>query len=278
MLGGLTTPQYDAVVQRYVIRGGREGYERLKVLARLRWDDTSALLNRVGVRSGWRCLDVGCGSGDVTLEIARMLGERGSVVGIDIDTTKLELARKEAAESGLQNVEFRVVDVNDWSEPLGYDLVFSRFLLQHLSQPLDLIRRMWAAVRSGGALVVEDTDFEGLHCEPPNAGFEFYAQAYPSTVARFGGDANIGRKLYGLFLEADIPNPNVKLVQRADAIGGEKPMPLLTLEATAQAMIDGGLATAESIQSAIASLAAFTDDPTTIMSSPRIYQVWSHRP
>lgn len=263
---------------RYVIRGGREGYERLKVLARARSDDTAALLNRVGVRAGWRCLDVGCGSGDVTLEIARLVGENGSVVGIDIDATKLELARIEAAESALRNVEFRIVDVNDWTEPLGYDLVYCRFLLQHLSQPLDLIRRMWAAVKDGGALVVEDTDFEGLHCEPPNAGFEFYARTYPSTLARFGGDANLGRKLYGLFLEVGIPNPNVKLVQRVDAMGGEKPMPLLTLEASAQSMIDGGLATPESIQSAIASLAAFTDDPTTIMSSPRIYQVWAHRP
>ncbi len=265
-------------MQRYVIRGGRAGYERLKVLARSRWDDTAALLNLVGVRPGWRCLDVGCGGGDVSLEIARIVGENGSVVGMDIDAVKLELARNQALESGLRTIEFRVVDVNQWSEPLSYDLVYCRFLLQHLSQPLDLVSRMWAAVRSGGALVVEDTDFDGLHCEPPNAGFEFYARAYPSTLARYGGDASIGRKLYGLFLRAGIPAPHVKLVQRVDASGGEKRMALLTLEASAESMIDGGLASADSIQSAMASLAAFTDDPTTIISGPRIYQVWSHRP
>lgn len=265
-------------MQRYVIRGGREGYERLKVLARARWEDTAALLNRVGVRPGWRCLDIGCGSGDVTLEVARMVGENGSVVGIDMDAMKLDLARTEAVERGLQTIEFRVVDVNDWSEPLGYDLVYCRFLLQHLSQPLDLIRRMWAAVKSGGALVVEDTDFDGLHCEPPNAGFDFYARAYPSTLARYGGDASLGRKLYGLFLQADIPGPSVKLVQRVDASGGEKRLALLTLEGSAESMIDAGLATPDTIRSAIASLAAFTDDPTTIISSPRIYQVWAHRP
>lgn len=265
-------------MQRYVIRGGREGYERLKVLARGRRDDTAALLNRIGVRPGWRCLDVGCGSGDVTLEIARMVGENGSVVGIDIDPVKLDLARNEALKSGPRNIEFRVVDVNKWSEPPSYDLVYCRFLLQHLSQPLDLIRRMWTAVKSGGALAVEDADFEGLHCEPPNAGFEFYARTYPSTVARYGGDASLGRKLYGLFLKAGISAPRVKLVQRVDATGGAKAMALLTLEASAESIIDGGLATADSIQSAIASLTAFTDDPTTIIASPRIYQVWSRRP
>lgn len=261
-----------------MIRGGREGYERLKVLARSRWDDTGALLNRVGVHPGWHGIDVGCGTGDVTFEIARMVGDNGSVVGVDMDAVKLGLARSEATKRGLRNIEFRVADVNDWSEPLGYDLVYSRFLLQHLSRPLDLIRRMWAAVKSGGALVVEDADFDGLHCEPSNEGFEFYARAYPSAVARYGGDATLGRKLYGLFLMAEIPAPRVKLVQRADAIGVEKRMALLTLEASAQSMIDGGLATADSIRSAIASLAAFTDDPTTIIATARIYQVWSHRP
>lgn len=265
-------------MQRYVIRGGREGYERLKALAGGRRDDTADLLNRVGVHPGWRCLDVGCGTGDVTFEIARMVGEDGKVVGLDIDPVKLGLARNEAAQIGLQNIEFRTIDVNDWTEPLGYDLVYCRFLLQHLSQPLDMLSRMWAAVKSGGTLVVEDADFEGLHCEPSNEGFEFYARTYPSTVARYGGDASLGRKLFRLFLRAGIADPHVKLVQRVDATGLVKRMPLLTLQATAESMVDGGLATADSIQSAIASLEAFTDDPTTIIGSPRIYQVWSRRP
>jgi ubiquinone/menaquinone biosynthesis C-methylase UbiE len=100
-------------VHEYVIRGGREGYDRLQVLSRVRWPDTSALFDQIGVRAGMRCLDLGCGGGAVTLEIARLVVPNGYVVGIDMDEEKLELVGAVAAERGLTNVEFRVANVNE---------------------------------------------------------------------------------------------------------------------------------------------------------------------
>ena len=55
-------------MERYVIRGGREGYARLQVLSRARRADTVELLHRAGLRPGMRCLDLGCGGGDVSFE------------------------------------------------------------------------------------------------------------------------------------------------------------------------------------------------------------------
>lgn len=132
-----------------MLRGGRWGYERLQMLARVRREDTLELLRRVGLRPGMRCLDLGCGGGEVTFEIAQLVRPGGSVVGIDMDEVKLALARKAADEQDLSNVEFRAANVNDWAEPDAYDLVYGRFLLQHLSRPAELLRRMWAAVRAG---------------------------------------------------------------------------------------------------------------------------------
>ena len=51
-------------------------------------------------------------------------------------------------ERGVSNVKFVAGNVNSWDQPDAYDVVYSRFLLQHLSEPVDLLRRMWAAVRS----------------------------------------------------------------------------------------------------------------------------------
>ena len=76
-------------VEQYVIRGGAAGYDRLRILARARWPDTSDLLARVGLRSGMRCLDLGCGGGEVTFEIARLVGQDGCVTGVDMDEAKL---------------------------------------------------------------------------------------------------------------------------------------------------------------------------------------------
>jgi 2-polyprenyl-3-methyl-5-hydroxy-6-metoxy-1,4-benzoquinol methylase len=108
-----------------------------------------------------RCVDLGCGSGEVTIEIARLVAPGGSVTGVDMDQVKLDLARQAAAARALGNLEFRRLNVGDWDKPGGYDAVYCRFLLQHLSQPVDLLRRMWAGVRLGGVLIVEDTDFDG---------------------------------------------------------------------------------------------------------------------
>jgi ubiquinone/menaquinone biosynthesis C-methylase UbiE len=268
---------YDARVERYVIRGGREGYDRLKVLAQARWPDTAALLKRAGVRRGMRCVDLGTGGGAVAFELARLVGPNGSVVGIDMDDVKLDLARAEADRMKLTNIEFRMANVNDWNEAASYDLVYSRFLLEHLPRPLDVLRRMWEAVKPSGALIVEVTDFDGLFCEPANEGFAFYARMFPRVVASYGGDSRLGRRLYRLFLEVGTSEPHVKLVQRADATGAEKTLALLTLEATAQAVVEAGLATLDEVRSASSSLEEFIADRTTIVSGPRIFQVWSRR-
>jgi len=263
--------------ERYVIRGGHEGYRRLKVLARAAWPGTAEFLDRVGVHPGMRCIDIGCGSGDVTFELARMAGPDGRVTGIDMDEVKLALARDEAAERGMANVEFRSANVNEWDEPGAFDVVYSRLLLQHLRQPVDLLRRMWAAVRPGGTIAVEDADFDALFCHPPNDGFAFWARAYPETLRRHGGDPTMGRKLFTCFLEAGIPPPELTLTQRVDRVGEAKTLPLLTIEATAESILADGIATEEAIRTARVSFAPFAQDPTTLVGGPRMFHAFSRR-
>src|SRR5580765_4501581 len=132
-------------MEQYVIKGGEVGFQRLQVLARAWHPTTSALFDRAGVGPGMSCLDLGSGAGDVTFELARRVGPSGRVVGIDMDQVKLGLARAAAAEQGIGNVEFRASSVYDWSEPDTYDVVYCRNVLQHLSQPVDVLRTMWAA-------------------------------------------------------------------------------------------------------------------------------------
>ena len=81
----------------YVLRGGEQGAERLRLLARVKWPTTKALLRRVKLQRGMRCLDAGCGIGAVTLQLARRVGPTGQVVGIDVDDRCLALARHRRA-------------------------------------------------------------------------------------------------------------------------------------------------------------------------------------
>jgi ubiquinone/menaquinone biosynthesis C-methylase UbiE len=264
-------------VDGYVIMGGQVGHARLQVLARAQRPFTLSLLDQVGLRPGMRCVDLGCGGGDVTFDIAERVGEAGRVTGLDMDEVKLSFAREVAAQRGLTNVAFQVANVNDWQEVDVYDLVYCRFLLQHLSQPLDLLRRMWGALRPGGVLIVEDIDFDGKFCHPPNDAFDFYLRNYTAVLRAHGGDPTMGRKLLAYFAEVGIPTPELNLIQRVERTGEGKMMSYLTLEATADAIVKSGLATDDEMKSALVSLMSYTKDPNTIIGDPRIFQLWARR-
>ena len=100
-----------------------------------------------------------------------------------MDRVKLDLAGEAAAEEGLTHVRFVQSDVYDWSEPDTYDVVYCRFVLEHLSRPVDVLRAMWAAVRPGGVLLVEDADFDAAFCWPPRRRPRLLARALPGGAA-----------------------------------------------------------------------------------------------
>lgn len=264
-------------MDRYVLRGGQQGYDRLQLLASVRRPDTAELFRLAGVRPRMHCLDLGCGSGDVTFDLAHLTGPVGTVVGIDMDEDMVAFARLAIPAQGVSNVEFRAADVSRWDEPDSYDLVYSRFLLQHLGDPVDVLRRMWRAVRPGGIIAVEDADFDGLFCDPQNDGFDFYRSMYPRACAASGGDATVGRKLRRYFAEAGIPLPESRLVQSFDTYGDTKTLAVATLEASADAIAAASLATREEVATAIADLRAFAGTPGTLIGDPRTFQIWASR-
>jgi SAM-dependent methyltransferase len=195
-----------------------------------------------------------------------------------MDEVKLGLARNAAGQQGLTHVEFHVADVYDWRDPAGYDLVYCRNLLQHLRRPVDLLESMWGMVRLGGVLVVEDADFEGSFCDPPDAGFAFWVDIYQQVLRRHGGDPLTGRKLHRYFPDAGIPTPEVSVVQRLDVAGEAKTLPCSTIEATSAAIVSTGIASETEVQSALDRLAALAADPGYLCGSPRLFQAWSRRP
>jgi ubiquinone/menaquinone biosynthesis C-methylase UbiE len=153
-------------MRAYAIRGGKEGKERLNLLARVMLPTTLQLLNAVGISKGMRCLDVGCGGGHVTLLMARLVGPAGKVVGTDMDGEVIALAREDARTAKLDNVEFRRADAAMGQATGVYDLVYARFLLSHLSEPERCLEAMVRACNVKGAIVLEDVDFAGSFCYP----------------------------------------------------------------------------------------------------------------
>jgi SAM-dependent methyltransferase len=267
-----------AVSNEYVISGGRPGFERLRVLSRVWGETTEALLRSLGVGPGMRCLDVGCGAGDVTFFLASLVGRSGAVVGSDEDGVQLGLVRAECQRLGVTNVELVHEDVMELAASGAYDVVYSRFLLEHLPDPREALRRMWRAVRPGGLLIAEDGDFLADFCEPPHPGFDFWQYAYQETLRRHGGDPLSGRRLHSRFREVGIGDPQLQVVQHVYLTGEGKLMPYLTIARTASRIVASGVATQAEVDQALAQLAALAEDTTSAVSSPRLFQCWARKP
>jgi SAM-dependent methyltransferase len=242
---------------------------------------TAALLDTVGVPVGARCLDVGCGGGHVTLELARRAGPSGHVLGLDRDPEVLALARADAA-AGAATVRFQEADASALAEVAGrrrpYDVVYARFLLSHVPDPAAIAAAMAARVAPGGAVAVEDVDHSGCFCQPANAGYRRYVELYRETVRRRGGDADLGPRLPALLRAAGLQDLGVRVVQPVALTGAGKAMCLLTLERITPAVVAEGVTSEADVAAACADLRAFTADPTSLIAFPRIVQAWGRRP
>jgi SAM-dependent methyltransferase len=185
----------------------------MSVIARAMWPTTERLLLAAGLTSGMRCLDLGCGAGDVSLALGRLVGASGSVTGVDQDDVKVQFAREDADGERLSNVQFRASNVEQLEDDAEYDLVYARFLLTHLRDPAAVLRRMVRAAKPGGVIVVEDIDHAGVFSHPHSPALEQFVGLYNRVVRSRGADPEIGPKLPGLFREVGLPDLHVWHVQ-----------------------------------------------------------------
>ena len=265
-------------LQSYIIRGGLEGRERLRIIARVMRPLTLALLTRAGVREGLACLDAGCGGGDVSIELARLVGPTGRVIGVDLDEVKLGIARAEATELGLANLEFRREDVLAVA-PAGpaFDLVYARFLLTHLRDPARAVERLRDLLAPGGVLIVEDIDYSGHFIHPPSDAFAAYVDLYRRTAMARGAHPDIGPRLPVLLEAAGLAPAEMQVVQPAALRGEVKLLNAVTMEAIADSVLAAGFATVAEIDAIVDELYRLGRDETTVMSVVRIVEAWGRK-
>ncbi len=111
-------------------------------------------LGRLGISNGWRCVDVGAGSGDVSVALAKIVGQTGRIYSVDVDP----LARDEVASraAAFSQVVAITQAAEDLLLPEPVDLAFCRFLLMHVHDPATVIHRMASAARPGGFVVMQE--------------------------------------------------------------------------------------------------------------------------
>jgi SAM-dependent methyltransferase len=265
--------------ESYVIAGGAAGRDRLRLLSEVMEPHTRDLIERAGVRPGARCLDVGCGGGEVSYLLAATVGDSGQVVSVDLDEAQLEIVRKEAQQQGMRNVTFECRDVTSWEPETAFDFIYMRFILTHLPDPAGFLMSVCRHLRPGGMALAEDIDFRGHLSEPDCPALSRSVDLYTASVRKRGADPNIGPRLPGLLRGAGLTDVGINLFHPARMEpGGIKELVALTAQRTAETAVGDGLATKEEMQKTVAELFEFARNPETLIAGPRIFQAWGSAP
>jgi SAM-dependent methyltransferase len=164
-----------------------------------------ASLREMGLKGGERVLDVGAGLGQLTRAMARRSGTR--VVGVERSAEQLSEALRQARGAGEEHlIEMRQGEAEalpladgEWGT---FDVAHTRFLLEHVPDPLAVVRAMMRAVRPGGRLVLEDDDHDLLRLWPEPPGLVPIWNAYMRGYDRAGNDPFVGRRLVQLLHQA----------------------------------------------------------------------------
>ena len=155
------------------------------------------------LRPGLDVLDVGCGPGTITVDLAALVAP-GRVVGLDVSSVPLAEARELAERAGLP-VTFEEGDVYALAEPDdSFDVVHAHQVLQHLADPVAALREMARVCRPGGVLAVRDVDYAALALFPPEPGLDRWLDLYYRVARANDGEPDAGRRLLSWALEAGL--------------------------------------------------------------------------
>jgi ubiquinone/menaquinone biosynthesis C-methylase UbiE len=257
----------------YSIRGGPADADRLERQAEVMRSATVAFLSRTGLQPGWACLDVGCGTGQVSFDLAQMAGPTGRVMGIDTDAEALEVARRTAYDRG-STAHFLCANAATAPEDAAFDLAFARLVLSHLADPSAVLRAMRDAVRPGGVVAVEDLFTGTLRSEPPDDALDRLQDIYSATVRFHGGDPTIGPRLRALLSDAGLEEVHEDTVANPMTTVQEKLFLVELLDNMRDAILQAQVTTAAELDEVRAAVDHAARRPTTLFHQARMHQVW----
>lgn len=262
----------------YVLITGDAGAARLALLHETYGASTEALLRELGLSTGMRVADLGCGTGTVSRWLARQVGPEGEVVGVDISTEQLEVATRIAAQQGLPQLRHVQANVYDTGLPRAhFDLVYCRFLLCHVGDPAAGVREMRALLKPGGVLLCEDVDVGSVFCDPPVPLYDRMRDLMLALGRSRGVDYCLGPRLHRIFRSEGFAQPEVRIDQPVFSQGEPKRFWEVTFLEAAPGMLKAGLTDADELRRLTQAMADAASDENVMVAQARKVQVWGRR-
>lgn len=192
--------KYTTYDSGYVLKVGEAGMERLKILNAIENPFTQCFIKNIGIKKGAHLLELGCGTGDMTVWLAKQVGKFGKVTAIDASEEQIELTKKLARASNISNIDAKVASAYELEKLKlegQIDYIYSRFVLPHLVEPQNVLLDLKNLLKDSGIMIMQDP-------------IDMFPEYHHSTVDKFRAmfkkyrkisnkDFNIGIKYFSFF-------------------------------------------------------------------------------
>ncbi len=154
------------------------------------------------LKSGMRLLDCGSGPGTITAGLAKAVSP-GEVTGIEIEASQVDLARENAGKLGLTNIKFELGSAYELPYPGNqFDAVFSHAMLEHLREPVAVVKEMRRVLKPGGVVGIRCADMRMSLLAPSDDTLDLAYDVYLKYRQHSGGNPSFGRQCRVLLREA----------------------------------------------------------------------------
>jgi ubiquinone/menaquinone biosynthesis C-methylase UbiE len=160
------------------------------------------ILRDIKYQSGDKLLEIGCGAGAV-LGILGTTFPRLQIAGIDLEAKQINYATQHLKNLGLSNVDLKVGDASQlpWDDNT-FDCIYTIWFLEHLSNPLPVIKEAYRVLKPGGTITITETDYRTIVFTPHAKDYQYLQDGLCELLLQSGGNPYIGQSLGNLLLEA----------------------------------------------------------------------------
>lgn len=251
--------------------------ERQRLLAQAQELEPEArwLLDRLGVQPGWRAIDLGCGPIGILDLLSERVGPEGEVMGMDLESRFVDMARQIITERQLSNVRLLEGDATDTGLPrASFELVHERLLLIGPART-QILSEMVALARPGGIVAIQEIDLPTSYCEPAHPAWDTLLEAFQAAVYRSAADLSIGRRLPALLRQAGLIEVQAEAHARLARPGESRRMQLLSL---LEPVRRAGVFSNAELNEHMAALRGHLEDPNTLVLPGVWFQAWGRKP
>lgn len=231
---------------------------------------------RAGIGHGQRVIDIGCGPGFASVDLADVVGAEGEVIGIERSERFIEHAQALCKSRAFNNVTFQHADVMlDELTVQNADAIWCRWLAIFVSDPALLVQKMAAMVKPGGKLVFHEyVHYETYQSVPPSRYLEEFVRHVMASWRDFGGEPNVARTLPGHLAAAGCrildTRPITFSAQPHQAVWQ---WPASFIDINLQRMLELGQVNQEWAEKLRADFASLQNNPNAILITPMVLEI-----